>query len=255
MGTLRYTTTDGYLHVRAGERNLVLEDLEYLNRMTTVGQVLPNIAHELNNALQVVGGLVEMLGFRTDLPADAQDKIARIGAQSTRASQMLRELVAFVRREDGGMSLVDVTRLVEQAIAFRRYHLARARIAVSVTGAARGEALARLDASYLRQILLNLIINAEQSLAGRADARLDISILRAGKQIEVRVSDNGAGVPEAISSQILEPFFTTRALAAGLGLTVAEALARTLGGSLALDAAPEGGTVATLQFQAASPSV
>ncbi|MBL8142616.1 MAG: hypothetical protein JNM38_15965, partial [Acidobacteria bacterium] len=89
-----------------------LDELAFLNRMTTTGMVLPNVAHELNNALQVVGGLVEMLSARGDLPADVLDKVGRIGAQAAKSAAMVRELVAFSRRDQAGVGLVDAVRTV-----------------------------------------------------------------------------------------------------------------------------------------------
>jgi two-component system C4-dicarboxylate transport sensor histidine kinase DctB len=227
---------------------LALRDLTYLNRMTTVGQILPNVAHELNNALQVIGGVVEMLGLRADdLPADVQEKVTRIGAQTRRATEMLRDLVIFARGEDGGERLVDLTRLVERSLAFRRYHLARARIAVTVDAPAAGRALARLDASYLQLILLNLLINAEHSLVGRSDGRITVCVLTSGADAEVRVLDNGSGIPDDTAKRVTEAFFTTKVPAAGLGLTVAAGLARDIGGSLVVRSNP-GGTEAVVSL-------
>jgi signal transduction histidine kinase len=241
--------------VRAADRELRLDDLAFLNRMTTVGQVLPNVAHELNNVLQVIGGLVEMLSAREGLADDVRDKIGRIGVQTGRANEMLRELVSFARRDDGGVTLVDVARSVERALALRRYHLGRARITVAVEGPGPGCALARLDASYLQQILLNLIINAEHSLAGRPDGRIQIAIEPGPPNVRVTIADNGQGLPKDLERRASEPFFTTKSAAAGLGLTVARGLARGLGGSLELRGDQGVGMVAVLAVPTATASV
>jgi two-component system C4-dicarboxylate transport sensor histidine kinase DctB len=236
--------------VRAADRELGLADLLYLNRMTTVGQVLPNVAHELNNALQIISGIVEILTIRDALPDDVREKLGRIGFQTGRATEMIRELVAFARREHPGPAIADVVRIIERALALRRYHLARARITVTVEGVPAGQALVRLDADYLQQILLNLIINAEHSVAGRADGRIGLTVTRRRHAIEVTVADNGGGVPDGLADRVREPFFTTKPPAAGLGLTVAERLVAQLGGSLALAPADGGGVVATLALPA-----
>jgi signal transduction histidine kinase len=237
--------------VRAAERDLTLDDLVYINRMTTVGQVLPNVAHELNNALQIVGGLVEMLGARADLPRDVLDKVARIGAQSSRATVMIRDLVAFSRRDDGGVRLVDLGRIVEAALAMRRYHLSRARIAVTAdTRGSADAALVQADAHALQQVLLNLLINAEHSMAGREGGRLAIVVSAGPDAVTVTVEDNGPGVPPDLRRRVTEPFFTTKGHAAGLGLTVAAALMERDGGALSLDHLPDGGTRAVMRLPA-----
>ena len=233
------------LAVRVGDRTLGLEELAYLNRMTTAGLVLPNVAHELNNALQVIGGLVELLSLREDLPQDVKDKIGRVGVQSSRATELIREVVTFARRDDAGVAQVDVAKVVDRALGFRRYHLGRARIGVRVEGCGPGEALARVDANYLQQILLNVIINSEQALAGRPGGEIDVRVERVSAGVTVRVHDNGPGLDDA-AGRAPEPFFTTRPPSAGLGLAVATALAESQGGNLQVLGGEGGGCVALL---------
>jgi signal transduction histidine kinase len=243
-------STRGVLPVRTAARDLDLDDLAYLNRMTTVGQVLPSVAHELNNALQVISGLAEMLAARTDLPPDVLDKAGRMSAQAGRAVGMLRDLVAFARRDDAGVALVDLRRTVERVLALRRYQLARARISVSLEGPDPGRALVRADGHHVQQILLNLIVNAEHSVARRSDGRIQIDIETGEGWVSVRVADNGAGLPDGAASRVTEPFFSTKG-GAGLGLTVSAALAESMGGSLGLEGT-QTGTTAVLRLPAAA---
>ena len=234
--------------VTAAERDLSLEDLVYLNRMTTVGQVLPNVAHELNNALQVVSGLVELLGARADLPSGVHEKISRIGSQAGRATLMLRELVAFSRREDAGVRTIDVLKVVEAALSMRRYHLSRSRIEVVVAQDPAVSPITRGDAHALQQVLLNILINAEHSMAGRVGGRIDISLDRAGDDLDLAVDDNGPGIAPELRARVAEPFFTTKERAAGLGLTVAAALLQQAGGRLLIEHRDDGGTRAVMRL-------
>jgi signal transduction histidine kinase len=236
------TPTPGVLPVRTAARDLDLDDLAYLNRMTTVGQVLPSVAHELNNALQVISGLAEMVAARSDLPPDVLDKVGRMSAQAGKAVAMLRDLVAFARRDEAGVALVDLRRTVDRVLALRRYQLARARISVTLEGADPGGALVRADGHHVQQILLNLIVNAEHSLAGRSDGQIQVAIEADEGWVSVRVTDNGAGLPDGAASRVIEPFFSTKG-GAGLGLTVSAALARAMGGSLEIEGSASGTTV------------
>lgn len=228
-------------------RELSADDLAYLNRMTVTGHVLPNVAHELNNSLQVVGGLVEMLAARSDLPADVREKVSRIGAQSARAVWLMRELVAFARRDDHGVRPFDLGRVVEQALSLRRYHLSRARITVTVEREPSGSFRVRGDAHAVEQILLNLVINAEQALAGRPDPQITIAFDVRDGFVEVSVVDNGPGMSLDLARKATAPFFTTRHEAGGLGLAVARTLAESLGGRLDLDAGVGTGTRVVLK--------
>lgn len=232
----------------AGGRVLSPNDLAYVNRMTVTGHVLPNVAHELNNSLQVVSGLVEMLAGRSDLPADVRDKVSRIGAQSARAVWLMRELVAFARRDDHGVRAFDLGRVTEQALSLRRYHLSRARIAVTVERGERGPFRALGDAHAVEQILLNLVINAEQALDGRDDPRITVALDAREDLVELSVIDNGPGMALEHARKAQEPFFTTRSGMCGLGLPVARQLAESLGGRLDLESMVDGGTRAVLRL-------
>ena len=83
--------------------------------MTTTGMVLPSVAHEVNNSLQVIAGMVEILGLRGQLPPEVSDKVQKIAVQATKAAGHLRELVAFARR-DGVSPKVELKAAVERAI-------------------------------------------------------------------------------------------------------------------------------------------
>lgn len=239
--------------IKVADRELAYDDLVYLNRMTTVGQVLPTVAHEMNNALQVVGGLVEMLSARADLPQDVLEKVARIGAQAARATGMMRDLVAFSRRDEAGARTVDLASVVDRALMMRRYHLARARIAVTLDVPPPGTCFTRADGHALQQVLLNVLINAEHGLAGREGGEIRIQLREDGDWIELEVTDNGPGVPTPLRERLAEPFFTTKERAAGLGLTVAPMLVASDGGRFLVDHLPGGGTRAITRLPKLRP--
>lgn len=227
-------------------RDLTVEDLSAVNRATTVAHLLPGVAHELNNALQVVTGLVEMLSTRGQLNADAAEKVTRIGGHATRAIGLVREFVSFAKGEQGGVRPVDVARVVDQVLAFRRFHLGRARIAVDRRGVEPGLHIVRTDGHCLTQVLLNLVINAEQALVGVQEPRIVIEARAADGRVEVSVADNGQGIGPLEVERVSEPFYTTKGAAAGLGLTVARALVEELGGTFLIQSREEGGTRAAI---------
>jgi C4-dicarboxylate-specific signal transduction histidine kinase len=240
--------------VRVSGRDLTIDDLVYLNRMTTVGQVLPTVAHELNNALQVVGGLVEMLSSRPDLAGDALEKVRKIGVQANRASTMMRDLVSFSRRDEGGVHALDLAKIAERALSMRRYHLARARISIGLDAGAAGAFVLRTDGHAVLQVLLNLLINAELGVAGRDGAQIQVTLRDRKDEVDLEVRDNGRGVAPEIRDRVGQPFFTTREPAAGLGLVVANALLALGDGRLQLTYPPDGGTLAVMTLRRPPPT-
>jgi signal transduction histidine kinase len=222
---------------------LTPEQLARINRVTTIAGFVSGLAHEMNNSLQVIGGLVELLADRADLPAEAALRVGKIGAQADRASAAIRQVLAFVRDPGGDQRTVDLGPIVDRALALRRYQLGRAGVSVTWTHDAHGRLPVRGDERQLQQLVLNLLINAEEALAGQPDPRLDIAASRGDGRVRLAVHDTGPGVPHQLREHIFEPFVTTRgtAGAVGLGLTVGAAIAAAHGGALTLDPAPAPG--------------
>ena len=239
----------GPLVVELGGRRFGVEDLAHVNRMMTIGSVLPNAAHEINNALQVVSGLVEMLDARDDLPPQVHEKLGRVAAQTGRATALVRDLLAYTRREQAAVARTDMVRLVQSTLSMRHYHLSRDRVRVSTRVDGDGPAWCRVDAHYLQQALVNLVLNAEQALRGRPDPRLTIAVEVGRGEVAVLVEDNGGGLQSDAAARAGEPFFSTadtRTL--GLGLAVTRALAEMFGGRLELEALGTEGTRACLRL-------
>lgn len=225
------------------DRAFSTADLAYINRMTTTGMVLPSVAHEVNNALQVIAGMVEILGLRGQLPPEAADKVQKIAVQATKAAGHLRELVAFARR-DGASPKVELKSAAERAVALRRYYLSRGRVNVTVDAPADESFLVRADSQHVVQVLVNLLINAEESV-GKQDVRnVTLRVWRQDGRAFVEMSDSGGGFDPAIETRVGEPFLTSKpAGSAGLGLAVAKRLIEADGGTFTVTGRPAAVTV------------
>ena len=217
--------------------------LRQINRLATAARMVASLAHELNNSLQVVSGLVELLGDRADIPADAIARIRKIGGQADKAGGAIRQVVNYTREAGERAGTVDLSALAEQVLALRRYNLGRAGITATAELPSSPVTITGDDRAVL-QVLLNLVLNAEEALAKQPARQLRIVVGRENGTTRIAVSDTGHGVPEALRERIFEPFFTTRTgeRAVGLGLPVARALARQTGGQLTLQDAGPGTT-------------
>jgi len=222
---------------------LLPAQLRQINRLATTARMVASLAHELNNSLQVVSGLVELLGDRTDIPADAVARIQKIGGQAVKAGGAIRQVVNYTREAGHAVGTVDLPALAEQVLALRRYNLGRAGITATADLPSSPVTITGDDRAVL-QVLLNLVLNAEEALAMQPQRQLRIAVGRENDAIRITVSDTGHGVPEALRERIFEPFFTTRTVerAIGLGLPVARALAGESGGQLTLQDAGPGTT-------------
>jgi len=218
--------------------------LAQINRLTTIARFVSGLAHELNNSLQVMSGMVELLADRADLPADAAVRIQKIGGQADRANGIIRQVLAYTREGVNEVTAIDLAATADRAMALRRYQLGRNGVSINWDRQAGQTFRVRGDERELQQLVLNLLVNAEEALHGQADRQLRMTLNRAPGRVSLSIEDSGPGVPADLRERIFEPFFTTRSSsrAIGLGLTVGAAIATAHGGRLYLADTSPGAT-------------
>jgi signal transduction histidine kinase len=223
---------------------LTPEQLRQINRLALEARFVSGMAHELNNSMQVMSGLVELLVDRSDLPDEVRSRLQKIGGQIDRASAAVRQVLTYTRDEGRAPGLLDMGALVDRAIALRRYRLGRAGIEVQWDRDAVRGCFVRGDDRQLQQVVLNLLVNAEEALTGAAERRLRVSIEAAPPNVRVAVSDTGPGVAPELRGRIFEPFFSTRLSDrnVGLGLTASANIAAAHEGRLSLEDRGPGAT-------------
>lgn len=220
-------------------------------KLSAIGQLVAGVAHELNNPLTSVIGyaqlLEEELRHEADMrpAADLAQDLRRIAEESERAARIVRNLLAFARRQAAERAPQDVADLFARVLALRSYELRLNNIQVE-TEFEPGLPAVIADASQLQQALLNLLLNAEQAMRGR-DARR----LRAGARydeasaaVELFITDTGHGIEHANLLRIFDPFFTTRDVGegTGLGLSICYGIVRDHGGQILVESRVNLGT-------------
>ncbi len=205
-----------------------------LSRSVTTARLLSGVVHEVNNALLVISGTVELLEARKDLPEPVVRALDRLRRQSSRAAAALAEVLAFTHAppdERGEVTLRDVA---SAAVDLRRFAVSRAGLSIELAPGTE-PCVVRGNRGALQQAILNLIIKAEQALAGTG-GRIMVEAGTSGDWVTVRVSDEGQGV-RGERDTMFEPFVATRPASdtAGLGLFAARMIVEAHGGTLALD--------------------
>ncbi|MBI4477343.1 MAG: HAMP domain-containing histidine kinase [Acidobacteria bacterium] len=228
------------------------ENLLRLNRLVTLGQLVRGTAHSLNNSLQAIAGATELLGRHEDLPESVGRMIGRIAKQCAKATSEISNLVTLSRADTGAPEPIDLRHLVSHAVALRQNMLARSQIRIVQAQEVVGAFPVRGHAAQLQLVVLNLLLNAEQALAGRADGVIHITLDRRGDRVRVTLADNGRGIPADLQPRIFDPFFSTGAAgaAAGLGLTVARLIVESHGGSLVLEGSDPSGSRFAIELPA-----
>jgi signal transduction histidine kinase len=226
--------------------------LQEVNRLTVIGRVVSNTAHDVNNALQVVSGSAELLALRKELGPTEQRRIAAISTQTGRAAAILDRLVSYSRADAADRQAGDLGAIVDGALALRDFSLHRARITVTVDRAGTGPYRAVVSRPRILQIFLNLLLNCEAALKDRPDGTIQITVAPSGAEWLVSVADNGPGVSADQRARVYdpEPPPLTPGLS-GLGLWVSRRIAEQHGGRLDIAPSPGGGTIVTLAVPSA----
>jgi len=204
--------------------------LERANRLALTSALLSTTVHEVNNALQVISGSAEML--HASPPPDIMGRRTdAIGAHARRASALLAELSAFARDDSTASMVLDLAQVGQRALSMRQYAMAKLKLE-SVFEAAGDARTVVATQRVLLQIVLNLVLNAEQALSQTGGGRIAMVVRGERGSVTLSVEDDGRGVPADVVPQLFTPLAFAGDGRLGIGLAVADYLAKRYGGTL-----------------------
>lgn len=233
--------------------------LRHGERLASLGTLLATAAHELNNPLAAISGFSQLL-LASHLPAETREALEMIRHEASRAARTVRDLLGFSRaRQMERRAPVDLNAIVAHVLATRRYALATRGIACeAVLDPALSAVLG--ERSQLEQLVLALVVNAEQVLApladgaprGGGDPPLRLSLrTRAGEgRAQLEVADTGPGIAPDDLSSIWQPFWTTKpeGEGTGLGLAIAHGIVESHGGTIEVESTEGAGSRFTVSL-------
>ncbi|WP_394791425.1 PAS domain S-box protein [Rhodoferax sp.] len=236
-------------HNAAAQIERQREALRQSEKLSAMGSLLAGVAHELNNPLAIVMGramlLEEKCADQPELQADAQ----HIREAAERCGRIVRTFLNMARSrppQRGPVALNDMVRAASDMLKYGyRSHGITLELAL-----ADGLPEANVDGDQIGQVVMNLLVNAQQALAGmqgprRVLVQTGVEPLRSNRapRVWLRVADNGPGMSAQARERLFEPFFTTKAegIGTGMGLAVSRTLARDHGGDLTLEPTPTAG--------------
>jgi PAS domain S-box-containing protein len=196
-------------------------------KMSSIGVLAAGVAHEINNPLNSVAGYAEALLRRfRDAPdladdprlEDFQAYLNVIIREAYRCKGVIDSLLSFSRKSDGTIGSVDINDLVNEVLELVKHKSRYDKVEIGIDCRADLPSVAG-DAAALRQVFLNLVLNAVQAIDG--SGLVEISTAIEGNEVVVRVRDTGSGIAPETLDQIWNPFFTTKAVGQGLGLGLA----------------------------------
>jgi two-component system, NtrC family, sensor kinase len=223
------------------------------DRLAAVGELVAGVAHEVNNPLSSISAFAQLLLRDGGLTAAQRDSIEVIKSETLRASQVVKDLLAFARRSEPQREPLDLNGVVQRTLRLRGYQLTSNKINVETDLTTELPSVVG-DARQLQQVCLNLVTNAIQAMATLgAGGTLFVSTRRDGPHVVLEMRDTGPGIPEPAKAHIFEPFFTTKGEGegTGLGLSVSYGIITAHGGRIEVPATSPAGTTFRVTLPAA----
>jgi len=238
--------------IRELERRRVEQQLFESEKLAAVGRLAASIAHEVNNPLEAIKNALYLLQSGSE--GDKNARFLQIARKETeRVSHIIRQMLGFAR-SSGEVDWVDVNQVLEETLVLLEKKLKQSHIDLEVKFDQFLPPI-RARADQLRQVFLNLIINAQQAIQG--EGRISIATSRYEQALQpsiyIQVSDTGVGIAEDDLTRIFEPFFSTGKKGTGLGLWVTQDIVRQHGGRIEVNSEAGKGATFLIILQVDSP--
>ena len=236
-----------------------LQDLQteliHMGRFTAMGEMTSTLAHELNQPLTAVAsylnGCRRLLDGKTEREAVMmRDAIERAADQALRAGQIIRRLRQFVSRGESEREVESLAKLIEEASALALVGIRETGVRVHYSLDPRLTFVV-VDKVQIQQVVLNLVRNAIEAMAGTERRELTIATSEAADGMaEISVTDTGSGIAPDVARRLFQPFVTTKPAGMGVGLSISRTIVEAHGGRLSAEPNPEGGTIFRLTVKA-----
>jgi len=245
VGTLQHITERSEAETRLHEMQA---DLLHVSRLSAIGQVSSTLAHEVNQPLTAIGNYIRASLLMLSAPepppaAKIRSVLEKAALQTTRASEIVRNLREFVRKGEVVRQPENLTVVLQEAMALARLGVkGRAlRVRLRLAGDARWAIINRVQ---IQQVLVNLIRNAIEAMENEPRRELIVATASGGADlIEVSVADTGPGLSRDVAEDLFKPFVTTKSDGMGVGLAICRTIVAAHGGRIWAEPNPVGGTI------------
>ena len=231
--------------------------LQERDRLAALGQMAAGLAHEVKNPLGAIKGAAQLLDDPeggSELEPQAQEFIGIILEEVERLDRVVGSVLDYARPSKGNPGVIDANAVVRRTLQVLRPEGESTRVELEL---AENVPAVRADAEQLRQVLMNLVLNAQDCGASKIEvstALRDRLGLSEAKWVAIAVKDNGPGIAPEVRSNLFVPFFTTKDRGTGLGLAISQRMVEEMGGRIEVSSQPGQGATFTVVLPAQLPA-
>ncbi len=229
---------------------LKLRDLElaHVSRLAMLGEVVAELAHEINQPLYTITNFARACINETTKPEGfsqetLQSWLGQIQDACNRASDILRSTTEFVRRDDQDRVMLDVAEVVHQSVELISWRASRDKIEIAVEPPSQPVQCLG-NRVQLEQVLLNILVNGCDAIgqAGTNSGRITVAVEIQPDAVEIVIEDNGPGISDEVRASLFDPFVTTKVDGMGMGLAISRSIVEDHGGRIWASESSTGGT-------------
>ena len=230
------------------QRRIIEQQLYHADKLSSVGQLAASVAHEIKNPLASIKTLGQLLQEETPEKDSRREYIDVIVSEVNRLNGVVEQLLRFARPEGSSFSRVKLKEILTPVEALLHHESERNRIELAFEYPPDLEL--HVDAEKLKQVFLNLIFNAIQSMPSGRGGKVKTRAFHdpSSPWIICEVEDNGNGMPAEVVARVFDPFYTTKQRGTGLGLAIVQKIVDLHGGKIEVRSQPDVGTTFTVQL-------
>jgi PAS domain S-box-containing protein len=234
------------------ERKKIDETLRRAEQMNLVGEWAAGLTHEIKNALAGIKISVEVLTEELNLTEEDKEGMLKAVDEVKRIEQLLKKMLDFAKPPELMLSTTNINKLLDNTVNFSMMQIS------NTAGAAQGVKVLKdyddnlpntnADPLQLRQVFMNIIMNANDAMGNNGTLSLKTSYNEATHSILTEFSDSGEGLEKKVIDDIFKPFFTTKSKGSGLGLAISRRIVELHGGEITVENKPDRGALFSIRL-------
>ena len=231
------------------QQRLIREQMAQADKLASIGELSAGIAHEINNPLGIMLGYTQLMLRQESNGSQRREDLRTVEKHVRHCKAIVEDLLSFARTSQPKKELLDVREIIDDVLHFIRQHANPERIRLETNYDYRLAPLL-LDEKKIKQVLINLIMNAVHAISGEGTITVRTGMNRKTQQAIISVEDTGSGIAPQNLARIFDPFFTTKPTGqgTGLGLSVSYGIIKNHGGDIKVASTPGQGSTFTVSL-------